>query len=123
MKHNVFNESLRLMVPESCWDEVILAGSYILKTEEEHQNINIVDSSVFIMPTDYLEMEICDTKQIYSRLSSQRDDNLKKLHMYSQRPITELVRYVFRHFTSIRSSDVRNSNIHMSKYQMSIPPI
>ena len=41
-----------------------MAESEILKMEEGHQNIKIVDSLFVIMPTHFLEMEIRDMKQI-----------------------------------------------------------
>ena len=46
MKQNAFTESSRLIVPDSSKpNDVILAGSDILETELEHENIKIIDSS------------------------------------------------------------------------------
>ena len=42
MMQNAFTELIKVFLP----DEVILAGSDILKAEAEHQNIIIVDTSV-----------------------------------------------------------------------------
>ena len=43
--------------------EKVLAGSDILRREEEHKNIRIFDSTVCY--NGYIFLEICDTKQIY----------------------------------------------------------
>ena len=43
----VFTETSRLMIPD---DDVILAGSEILKMEEDHVYIKIVKVCWFIMP-------------------------------------------------------------------------
>ena len=48
-------------------DDVILAGTDILKVEEEHQKIKIVDSSVCFNAHILPRNGICDTKQIYLR--------------------------------------------------------
>ena len=75
MKQNAMTGSVRLRVPNSSNQMT----SDIFKTDEEHQNIKILDGSVCYFAYTLHRMKTCGKKQIFLR-STQKDDNIKKIH-------------------------------------------